>query len=112
MFQKTTIRRTSLVSDPQRYNKVNKRNEYLNLHLIHLFITGADCLKNRSYTSTKNSKLFSKNRNSTEYENKNSLNKIGKTSPNPYFFRIRIDYQSETNHGSGYDKTRYKYKNI
>ena len=44
-------------------------------------------LENRSYTSTKNSKLFSKNRDSTEYENKSILyNKIGKTSPNPYFF--------------------------
>ena len=70
-------------------------------------------LENRSYTSTKNSKLFIKNRNSTEYEKKSILyNKIGKTSPNPYFFsRIRTS-QSHTKHGSKYDKTRYEYKNI
>ena len=45
MFQKTTIQRTSLVWELPEDDKVNKRRKYLNLHLIHLFLTGADCLR-------------------------------------------------------------------
>ena len=44
--------------------------------------------------------------------NEFSTTKLVKHLQTLIFFRIRINYQSETKHGSEYDKTRYEYKNI